>query len=73
MADYYRGSDPAVVAESRTKGLRRKADDRPSASGSRPLAPDSTLSLVMVMTGRPAHLDRLTGGCVETLLARIAA
>ncbi|WP_460863140.1 hypothetical protein [Nocardiopsis coralliicola] len=72
VADYYRGSDQAVVAESRGKGLRRKADDGPSASGSGPLAPDSTLPLVMVMTGRPAHLDRLTGGCVETLRARMA-
>ncbi|PDP89509.1 hypothetical protein CQJ94_00745 [Glycomyces fuscus] len=71
VADYYRGSDQVVVARSRVRGLRLQATDGPFDSGSGPLVRGSTLALIMAMTGRPAHLDELTGDGVEVLRERV--
>ncbi|WP_150238072.1 maleylpyruvate isomerase family mycothiol-dependent enzyme [Nocardiopsis quinghaiensis] len=71
VADYYQGSDQVVIAKSRVQGLRLQATDGPFASGTGPLVCGSTLALIMAMTGRPAHLDELTGDGVEILRERV--
>jgi uncharacterized protein (TIGR03083 family) len=67
---YYAGSDQIVVARSRVRGLRLRATDGPFAAGAGPLVSGPTLALVMVMTGRGAFCDELTGEGVAALRAR---
>ncbi|CAL9363769.1 hypothetical protein SUDANB121_00729 [Nocardiopsis dassonvillei] len=71
VAEYYRGTDQVVVAGSRVKGLRLKATDGPFAAGEGPEVAGGTLALIMAMTGRPAHLDELSGDGVEVLRGRM--
>ncbi|WP_017537010.1 maleylpyruvate isomerase family mycothiol-dependent enzyme [Nocardiopsis halophila] len=71
VADYYKGSDQVVVAKSRVEGLELRATDGPFASGAGPLVSGSTLALIMAMTGRPAHLDDLSGDGVRILRERM--
>jgi len=67
LAGYYRGSDMVVLAKGRIGGLRLEATDGPFRTGEGALVSGPTLSLIMAMTGRNAHLDDLTGEGVARL------
>jgi uncharacterized protein (TIGR03083 family) len=70
LANYYQGSDLAVLAKGRIAGLRLQASDGPFATGSGPLVSGSTLALIMAMTGRETYCDSLDGDGVAALRTR---
>ncbi len=71
VAEFYALRDFAVPSRSNAAGLHLKADDGPFAAGTGPLVEGPTLSLVMVMAGRRAHLDKLHGPGVQILRSRV--
>jgi uncharacterized protein (TIGR03083 family) len=72
-AEYYRGSDFAVVAGKRVAEPRLVADDGPFAAGAGPLVSGTTLALTMAMTGRAVYCDELEGDGVPLLRERCTA
>lgn len=70
VADYYRGSDMAVLAKGRIGGLRLAATDGPFAAGSGLVVSGTTLALTMAMTGRTTYCDDLEGDGVALLRER---
>ena len=71
VAEYYRGTDQVVVAKSRVRDLRLRATDGPFLVGEGPEVRGDTLSLIMAMTGRSAHLESLVGEGVPLLRERM--
>lgn len=69
---FYTERDFAVKSASTAKGLSLRASDGPFVAGSGPEVTGPTLSLVMVLAGRPAFLDQLDGPGVDVLAKRIA-
>ncbi|UJP40190.1 maleylpyruvate isomerase family mycothiol-dependent enzyme [Cellulomonas palmilytica] len=72
VAEFYAARDFAVESRTVSAGLRLAADDGPFAAGEGPLVTGPTLALVMVMAGRSAYLDDLSGPGVATLRDRLA-
>ena len=70
VADFYKGSNLVIGAKSRIAGLRLQATDTEWTHGDGPEVSGPILSLVMVMSGRKAHLDDLSGEGVGTLRQR---
>ncbi|MFV2198670.1 maleylpyruvate isomerase family mycothiol-dependent enzyme [Nocardiopsis sp. LOL_012] len=70
LAEYYSGTDMAVVAKGRIGGLRLEAADGPFAAGEGSLVSGPTLALIMAMTGRGVFCDDLTGDGVRVLRER---
>lgn len=68
--DFFQGSNMLIGAKSRIAGLTVKATDVSWRTGSGPLVEGPALALLMVMTGRKAHLDQLVGDGVPTLRSR---
>jgi uncharacterized protein (TIGR03083 family) len=71
VADFYKGSNLVVGAKKRVAGVQLRASDADWTHGSGPEVAGPILSLVMVMTGRPAALADLSGDGVATLSARL--
>jgi uncharacterized protein (TIGR03083 family) len=71
VADFYKGSNLIVGAKKRIAGLRLRATDADWSNGDGPEVSGPVLSLVLVMTGRPAALADLTGEGVTTLSSRL--
>ncbi|MEV8145158.1 maleylpyruvate isomerase family mycothiol-dependent enzyme [Specibacter sp. NPDC078709] len=71
VAEFYALRDFAVPSHRNAAGLQLKADDGPYTAGTGPLLEGPTLSLVMVLAGRSAHLDKLKGPGVEILRSRL--
>lgn len=70
VADFFKGSNLLIGAKSRIAGLTLKADDAEWSTGSGPEVTGPVISLVMVMTGRKAALDDLSGDGLDTLRGR---
>lgn len=70
VADFYAARDFAVASRTAMKGLRLEAVDSDFAAGDGPLVRGTTLALVMMMAGRHAYGEDLTGPGAETLRAR---
>ncbi|MEV6596952.1 maleylpyruvate isomerase family mycothiol-dependent enzyme [Actinoplanes sp. NPDC051346] len=70
VADFYKNSDMLIGAKSRVAGVTLAATDADWRHGTGPEANGPMIALVMVMTGRSAALDDLTGDGVTTLRAR---
>ncbi|MHA6627031.1 maleylpyruvate isomerase family mycothiol-dependent enzyme [Pseudonocardia sichuanensis] len=71
VAAFYASRNFAVNSRSVAEGLRLEATDGPFRSGDGPSVRGSTEALVMVLAGRRAYLDELTGDGVPTLRQRI--
>ena len=69
--DLFKGANFPVGAKKRIAGLRLVASDAPWSHGAGPEVTGPALSLVMVMTGRSAGLDGLTGDGVAVLRSRL--
>lgn len=67
VARFYARKDFAVPSRTTADGLRLEATDGPFTSGTGPLATGPTVALVMVMAGRAAYCDDLTGPGLATL------
>jgi uncharacterized protein (TIGR03083 family) len=72
VAAFFASRDFTVAGRTISDGLRLEAADGPFTTGDGPLVTGPTLALVMVMAGRPAHLDELDGPGVATLRERVA-
>ena len=70
MADFYQGSNLLIGSKRRIAGLNLRATDAEWSHGTGPEVSGPILSLVMVMTGRKAAVDDLTGEGVATLRSR---
>jgi uncharacterized protein (TIGR03083 family) len=70
IATFYSRRDFTVRSHAAIAGLRVEATDGPFATGDGPLVLGTTLALTMVMAGRGAFCDELTGPGVAALLAR---
>jgi len=70
VARFYASRDFTVAGRSTIAGLRVEATDGPLATGTGPLVSGTTVALTMVMAGRHAYLEDLTGPGVEALTAR---
>jgi uncharacterized protein (TIGR03083 family) len=71
VAGFFVSRDFAVNSRSAAAGLRLEATDGPFTSGRGPSVRGSTEALVMVLAGRRAYLEELTGDGVPTLRERI--
>ena len=71
VAEFFVSRNFAVPSATRADGLRLEATDGPFTSGEGPLVRGSTEALVMVLAGRAAYLDDLTGDGVPTLRERL--
>ena len=71
VADFYRGSNLLIGGKKRAAALTLRASDSDWSAGSGPEVAGPALSIVMAITGRPAHLDDLSGEGVETLRQRM--
>lgn len=71
VAEFFASRNFAVNSRKVADGLRLEATDGPFTSGDGPLVRGSTEALVMVLAGRPAYLDDLTGDGVPTVRERI--
>ena len=69
-ADFYKGSNVLIGSKKRIEGVALKATDTDWSHGAGPIAEGPMLSLVLIMTGRRAALDDVTGDGVETLRGR---
>lgn len=69
-ADFFKGSNLLIGSKNRIAGLRLKAEDVGWTHGEGPEVRGPMLSLVMTMTGRPAHLEDLAGDGLATYAAR---
>jgi uncharacterized protein (TIGR03083 family) len=70
VADFYKGSNLVMGSKKRVAGLRLRATDADWTHGDGPEVAGPMVSLLMVMAGRKAHLDDLTGEGVATLRQR---
>jgi uncharacterized protein (TIGR03083 family) len=70
VANFYKGSNLLIGAKSRIAGMRLVATDTDWQHGDGLQVSGPIMSLVMVMTGRAAALDGLTGDGVTTLAGR---
>ena len=70
LADFYKGSSLIVGAKKRIAGLKLRATDASWSHGDGPEVSGPLLSLVMVMTGRKAALDDLSGEGTSMLAVR---
>ncbi len=73
VARCYSGRDFTVSGRTISQGLSLRADDGPFSAGDGPLVSGPTVALVMVMAGRAAHLDDLTGPGLTELSSRVRA
>ena len=71
VAEFFVAKNFAVNSRNVARGLRLEATDGPFTSGDGPGVRGTTVALVMVMAGRRAYLDDLTGEGVPTVRARI--
>jgi uncharacterized protein (TIGR03083 family) len=71
VAGFFVSRNFAVNSRTVADGVRLEATDGPFTSGDGPLVRGSTVALVMVMAGRSAYLDDLTGDGVPTIRGRI--
>lgn len=70
VATFYASRDFTVAGRSTIQGVRVEATDGPFAAGEGPLVSGTTLALTMVLAGRGAYCDELTGPGVSTLRER---
>ena len=70
VADFYKGSNLVLGTKKRIAGLQLRASDADWTHGEGPEVTGPMLSLVMVMAGRRAHLEDLSGPGVEDLTSR---
>lgn len=71
VATFFASRNFAVASHTVAKDLRLEATDGPFTAGDGPVVSGSTLTLVMVMAGRRAYLDDLTGPGVATITQRL--
>lgn len=71
VAEFFVFRNFTVASATMADGLRLEAVDGPFTSGDGPLVRGSTEALVMVLAGRAAYLDDLTGDGVPTLRERL--
>jgi uncharacterized protein (TIGR03083 family) len=71
VAEFFASKNFAVNSRNVAEGLRLEATDGPFTNGEGPLVRGTTEALVMVLAGRPAYLDELTGDGVATIRGRI--
>jgi uncharacterized protein (TIGR03083 family) len=72
VAAFFASRDFTVAGKTVGRGLRLEATDGPFATGDGPLVTGPTLALVMVLGGRPSHLEALDGPGVATLRERLS-
>ncbi|MEV8371677.1 maleylpyruvate isomerase family mycothiol-dependent enzyme [Kribbella sp. NPDC056861] len=70
VAEYYAGTDLAVLAKGRIEGLRLVATDTGFGTGDGAVVSGPTIALVMAMVGRGTFCEELEGEGVATLRAR---
>ena len=71
MADFYKGSNLLLGGKKRIAGLTLRATDADWSTGTGPEVAGPALSLMLVIAGRPAALDDLSGEGLATLQARV--
>jgi uncharacterized protein (TIGR03083 family) len=71
VADFYKGSNLVLGGKKRIAGLRLQATDADWSHGDGPEVSGPMLSLVMMISGRKAALDDLSGEGVATLKGRM--
>ena len=71
VAAFFASRNFAVASGTVAKHLRLEATDGPFTAGDGPVVSGPTLALVMVMAGRRAYLDDLTGRGVATITQRL--
>lgn len=73
VAGFFAGRDFAVNSRSQVKGLHLRATDAEFSTNDPglPVVEGPLLDLVMVMAGRPAHLERLSGPGLGELRRRL--
>jgi uncharacterized protein (TIGR03083 family) len=69
VADFFKGSNLLIGSKNRIAGLRLRATDADWSTGTGPEVSGPVLSLVLVMTGRGAALDDLSGDGLDQLRA----
>lgn len=70
VADFYKGSNMMIGAKDRIAGVTLRATDTDWTHGEGPVAEGPILSLLMMMTGRGAAIEDLSGEGVATLRTR---
>lgn len=70
VANFFKGSNLLIGGKNRVAGLSLHATDTDWSSGSGPEVEGPMLSLVLLIAGRKAALDDLSGDGVSTLRAR---
>lgn len=70
VLEFYKSSNALLGTKKRITGVTLRATDTDWSHGSGPVAEGPAVSLLMVGTGRAAHLADLTGPGVEVLAAR---
>jgi len=73
VARFYARQNSTVPSRTAIEGLRVEATDGPFAAGAGPLVSGTTLALIMVMAGRRAYCDDLTGPGVSIVRARCSS
>lgn len=73
VAEFYASRDFAVASKTMIEGLRIQATDGTFAAGAGPVVSGPTIALVMVMAGRPAFCDDLTGPGLATVRTRLGS
>jgi uncharacterized protein (TIGR03083 family) len=73
VARFFASRDFTVAGRSVARGLRLEATDGPFSHGDGPVVRGSTLALVMVLAGRPAFVDQLSGEGLGRLRERVPA
>jgi len=70
VADFFKGSNLLIGGKRRVTGLTLRATDADWSSGDGPEVEGPMVSLVIMIAGRKAALDDLTGDGLATLRAR---
>lgn len=70
VADFFKGSNLLIGGKNRVIGVSLHASDMDWSSGSGPEVEGPMLSLVIMIAGRKAALDDLSGAGLTTLRAR---
>src|SRR5207248_8120528 len=70
VADFYKGSNLIIGAKKRIAGLTLRATDADWSTGTGPEVAGPAFSLMLVIAGRPAALDDLSGEGLPTLRVR---
>jgi len=73
VARFYARRNSTVASRTAIEGLGLEATDGPFATGAGPLVSGTTLALIMVMAGRRAYCDDLTGPGVSIVRARCSS